>query len=170
LVNVRPNYQTDCKPDGWVRCYIRFNRRGAAAFIALSTVLGFLSGTIATVAAAITLIGAGFTLAYKKSEPFRKAINGIGSSFKAMFKIFNEGFKGYGGARNILEKAGLSDEQIKLVISFAYSLKGAFDKIKSVFSGVFHIFKGEHKAAIDVLESAGYQKSSLIAFVNLDTV
>jgi len=122
------------------------------------------------VAAAITLIGAGFTLAYKKSEPFRKAINGIGSSFKAMFKIFNEGFKGYGGARNILEKAGLSDEQIKLVISFAYSLKGAFDKIKSVFSGVFHIFKGEHKAAIDVLESAGYQKSSLIAFVNLDTV
>jgi len=134
---------------------------GVAIFMALSTAVTFLSGPIALVAGAIALIGTGFTLAYQKSKPFRKAIEGIGSAFKSVSEIFKNGFKGYASARDILEDAGFKEEQIQPILKFGYSMKAAFDKLKSIFKSTAHIFTGEHKAAIDVLKSTGFSEDQI---------
>ncbi|WP_285395979.1 hypothetical protein [Lysinibacillus sp. fls2-241-R2A-57] len=77
-----------------------------------------------------------------KLGPAQEVINGISSAFKAISEIFKNGLKGYGGARNLLEEAGFSENQIQQVIRFSYALKGAFDKVKSVFSGIGTLVTG----------------------------
>ncbi len=134
---------------------------GSAALTALGAAFSLLVSPIGLVAAAITAVVLAFATAYKKSEPFRKAINGIGSAFKAVSTIFSNGLKGYGTARNLLEEAGFSKDQIRLILKFSYSLKDAFDKISAIFKSTSSIFGGEHKASLDILTKAGFSENQI---------
>lgn len=127
---------------------------GSAALTALGAAFSLLVSPIGLVAAAITAVVLAFATAYKKSETFRNAINGIGSAFKAVSEILKNGLKGYGTARNLLEAAGLKEDQIQSVIKFAYSLKDAFDKVKSVFSGLGTLVTGG--SSLNLLTALGF--------------
>ncbi|WP_370043064.1 hypothetical protein [Lysinibacillus sp. RC79] len=127
----------------------------AGALIAVGAI-SMLANPISLIAAGISAVVIGFKALYDNSEPLRNTINGIGSAFKAVSEIFKNGLKGYGTARNLLEEAGLSEGQIRLVMTFAYSLRDAFDKVKAVFKSTAKIFGGEHKASLDILKSAGF--------------
>lgn len=133
-------------------------------FVAALAVVGTISALanpIALIAMAITAVVVGFKALYDNSEPLRNAINGIGSAFKAVSTIFSKGIKGYGTARNLLEDAGFSDDQIRLIMNFGYALKDAFDKVKAVIKSTVSIFGGEHKASLDVLKSAGFSEEQV---------
>lgn len=128
-------------------------------------------GVIAALANPISLIAAGIAAAvvgikalYDNSKAVRGVISGISSAFKAVSEIFKNGLKGYGTARNLLEEAGFSEGQIRAIMTFGYSLKDAFDKVKTVLKSTASIFGGEHKASLDVLKSAGFSDEQ-IAFI-----
>ncbi|MFJ7914794.1 MULTISPECIES: phage tail tape measure protein [unclassified Lysinibacillus] len=127
---------------------------GSAALSALGAAFSLLVSPVGLVAAAITAVVLAFATAYKKSETFRNAINGIGSAFKAVSEILKNGLKGYGTARNLLEEAGFSESQIQSVISFSYKLKDAFDKVKSVFSGIGTLMTGG--SSLNLLTALGF--------------
>lgn len=136
----------------------------SGAISALGMAFSLLLSPIGLIAAGITAVGLAFATAYKKSEKFRNAINAIGSAFKAVSTIFSQGLKGYGTARNLLEEAGFSENQIQLIIKYSYSLKDAFDKIKSAIEAVSEIFKNGLKGYGDtrnLLESAGLSEEQI---------
>lgn len=133
----------------------------SGAISALGMAFSILASPIGIVTAAIVAIGGVFVFAYNKSEKFRNAINAIGTAFKAVSEVFSNGLKGYGKARNLLEEAGFSESQIQTILKFSYSLKSAFDQIKSAFKAVSHIFSGEYKDARNLLESAGLSEDQI---------
>jgi len=67
---------------------------GVAVFAALSAVIGFISGPIALIAAGITLIGAGFVVAYKHFKPFRDGIQNGLQKIKDFVTTFKQVMKG----------------------------------------------------------------------------
>lgn len=144
------------------------------AFPGLTSVLGTVKGAFGKVAGAITgisapvaitvgavvALGAGFVIAYKKSETFRNFISSIGdmlsgalqsivdfkdnvvTAFEAVFSIF----KGdrMGGAE-LLQSIGLSDETIQTIISYVSVIRRKFfemrDKIQEALSAVGDFFR-----------------------------
>ncbi|UED78275.1 hypothetical protein FH508_0012435 [Lysinibacillus sp. CD3-6] len=132
----------------------------AGALIAIGTV-SMLANPISLIAVAIASLSVGVKALYDNSKAVRGVISGISGAFKAVSEIFKNGLKGYGTARNLLEEAGLSDNQTRLVLKFSYSIKDAFDKLKAVFKSVTSIFGGEHKAALDVLGNAGFSDAQI---------
>ncbi|MFJ7668410.1 hypothetical protein ACIQXI_15020 [Lysinibacillus sp. NPDC097195] len=133
----------------------------AKTIMSIGAAIAFLASPIGMIAGAITGLVFGFKQLYQRSETFKKVIDGIGSAFKSLSEIFKNGFKGYATARNLLENAGFKEEQIRPILRFGYSLKDAFDKVKSVFKSTSLIFAGEHKYAIDVLKSAGFTEDQI---------
>lgn len=132
----------------------------AGALIAIGAI-SILANPISLIAAGISAVVVGFKALYDNSEPLRNTINGIGSAFKAVSEIFKNGLKGYGTARNLLEEAGLSEGQIRAIMTFGYSLKDAFDKVKAIFKSTSSIFGGEHKASLDILTKAGFSENQI---------
>lgn len=144
------------------------------AFPGLTSVLGTVKGAFGKVAGAImgisapvaitvgavVALGAGFVIAYKKSETFRNFISSIGdmlsgalqsivdfkdnvvTAFEAVFSIF----KGdrMGGAE-LLQSIGLSDETIQTIISYVSVIRRKFfemrDKIQEALSAVGDFFR-----------------------------
>ncbi|WP_053485955.1 hypothetical protein [Lysinibacillus sp. FJAT-14745] len=135
----------------------------AGALIGLAAI-SMLANPISLIAAGISAVVIGFKALYDNSEPLRNTINSIGSAFKSVSEIFKNGLKGYGTARNLLEEAGFSEGQIRAIMTFGYSLKDAYDKVKAVFKSTASIFGGEHKASLDVLKSTGFSDEQ-IAFI-----
>ncbi|MCM0627451.1 phage tail tape measure protein [Lysinibacillus sp. OL1_EC] len=145
--------------------FVKFRKPISYAAGAVATFVGALAGVgiIAALANPVSLIAAGIAAAavglkalYDNSKAVRGVINGISSAFKSVSEIFKNGLKGYGTARNLLEDAGFSEGQIRAIMTFGYSLKDAFDKVKAVFKSTAKIFGGEHKASLDILKSAGF--------------
>lgn len=133
----------------------------ANTIMGIGAAIGFLTSPIGMIAGAITGLVFGFMQLYQRSATVKKVIDGIGSAFKSLSEIFKNGFKGYDTARNLLENAGFSEEQIRPILKFGYSLKDAFDKVKGAFKSTAHIFAGEHKDAIDVLKSTGFSEDQI---------
>jgi len=133
----------------------------AKTIMGIGAAIAFLASPIGMIAGAITGLVFGFMQLYQRSETVKKVIGGIGSAFKSLSEIFKNGFKGYDTARNLLENAGFKEEQIRPILKFGYSLKDAFDKVKSVFKSTSHIFAGEHKYANDILKSAGFSEDQI---------
>jgi len=133
----------------------------AKTIMGIGAAIAILASPIGMIAGAITGLVFGFMQLYQRSETVKKVIDGIGSAFKSLSEIFKNGFKGYDTARNLLENAGFKEEQIRPILRFGYSLKDAFDKVKSVFKSTSHIFAGEHKYANDILKSAGFSEDQI---------
>ncbi|MFJ8086845.1 hypothetical protein ACIQ7N_01325 [Lysinibacillus sp. NPDC095746] len=132
----------------------------AGALIAIGAI-SMLANPISLIAFGISAVVVGFKALYDHSEPLQNAINAIGSAFKAVSEVFNNGLKGYGTARNLLEDAGFSESQIQTILRFSYSLKDAFDKIKSSFKAASKIFDGKYGDARNILESAGLSEDQI---------
>jgi len=139
------------------RTEIAYAAGAIATFVAALAVVGTISALanpISLIAMGIAAAAVGFKALYDNSEGFRGVISGIIGAFKAVSTIFSKGLKGYGTARNLLESAGFSEDQVQSVISFSYKLKDAFDKVKSVFSGIGTLVTGG--SSLNLLTALGF--------------
>lgn len=150
--------------------YIAGALTAAMGAFAIVGVIAALANPVTLIAAGIAAAAVGLKALYDNSKTFRSIITGIGSAFKAVSTIFKSGFKGYGSARNILEEAGFNEGQVRLVIKFAYSLKGAFDKVRGSFQAVSHIFSGEYRAAKDLLKSVGLDETQVKSVIKFSYI
>lgn len=128
------------------------------SFKLIGAALMFFATPVGFAIAAITGLVLAFQSAYKNSEPFRKAVDGIVGSVKGLFKMLTGDRL---GAFEDMFGAGLDISQAMKVDEFAKKLQAGFGKVKAVFSGISKIFGGEHKGAIDVLESAGFSSKQV---------
>lgn len=117
----------------------------AAAFMAVTWPVWLVIGAIAGLVL-------GFQAAYKHSEPFRKAIDGIVGAVKGLFALLSGNDA---GAYNIMRAAGLDSDQIAKVQAFSKSIKGAISKVGSVFKGAVKIISGDSRGGSDILRAAG---------------
>lgn len=150
--------------------YIAGALTAALGAFAIVGIIAALVNPVALIAAGIAAAAVGFKALYDNSKTFRSIITGIGSAFKAVSTIFKSGFKGYGSARNVLEEAGFNEGQVRLVIKFAYSLKGAFDKVRGSFQAVSHIFSGEYRAARDLLKAVGLDETQVKSVIKFSYI
>ncbi|EON74130.1 hypothetical protein [Lysinibacillus sphaericus] len=125
----------------------------ALGAFAVVGVIAALANPISLIAAGIASAVVGFKALYDNSKLVRGVIDGIGTAFDAISKIFNGEHR---AAIDLLESTGLNPKQVDLIRKFGYSLKEAVGNIKGTFQSISHIFNGQHKAAIDVLKSAGF--------------
>jgi len=130
-----------------------------AAFMFLFSPIGLVIGGIA----ALVL---GFQAAYKHSEPFRKAVDGVVGAFKGLFAIFSgDSQKG----SDIMRAAGLNLEQINAVYDFAERVKTAFKAVRDTFAVVGALFSGDSQKASDIMRASGLdieQIRSVFDFTN----
>src|SRR5699024_3327854 len=115
----------------------------------LAPLFGALTSPITLTIAAIAALGAGFVIAYNKSETFRNFIDGLKdkfvgawesvmefkdkvvTAFEAIFAIF----KGdEAGGINMLESLGLTDDQIGMITGAIDSIKEQFNVMKDAIS------------------------------------
>lgn len=142
----------------------------------LGVAFSVLTGPIGLTIAAITALGAGFVLAYNKSETFRGFIDGIGekisgavgwlTSFKdgilGLFK--DDGMEGI----DILTSIGLSQELADSLwgftgyfIEFKNNVSEQIENVKTTIGGIFEIFKGNHVGAAEMLSSVGLSEETI---------
>ncbi|MET3658530.1 phage tail tape measure protein [Sporosarcina psychrophila] len=131
---------------------------GTSVFAAIGTAIAFLVSPVALVALGITALVLGFQAAYKHSEGFRKAIDGVIGTIKGLFAILSGNSQ---EGSDIMRAAGLDISKVRGIHDFAKGVKDAFGKVSAVFSGVSKIFGGEHKGAIDVLAGAGFSANQI---------
>ncbi|WP_213810604.1 peptidoglycan DD-metalloendopeptidase family protein [Jeotgalicoccus sp. WY2] len=111
----------------------------------LTPLFAALTSPVTLTVAAIVALGAGFVLAYKKSETFRNFIGGLGERFQIAWekvKLFGDNvktafdgifaiFKGdEEGGINLLQSLGLSEDKITLITSVIDSIKEKFTIMK----------------------------------------
>ena len=87
---------------------------GISVFSAIGTAIAFLVSPIGLVALGITALVLGFKAAYKHSEPFRKVVDKISASVKAL---------GAGDGKGVMEALGFSPEMIAKVTEFVTGIK-----------------------------------------------
>lgn len=138
--------------------------------------LGALTSPIGLVVAGIVALGAGFVIAYNKSETFRNFVDGIKDKFMTAIEWigqFKDGiiglFQDDGMAGiDILTSIGISQEMADKLweftghfIEFYHNVKEWIDKVKTTISGVFEMFKGNTDGAIDLLRSIGMSDETI---------
>ena len=136
----------------------------------------FLTGPIGLTVAAITALGAGFVIAYKKSETFRNFIDGLKERFSSAMEWignFKDGiiglFKGEGTEGvDILTSIGLSEGLVEKLfnisgyfLEFYHRVKDIIGNVITTISGIFEIFKGNHIGAAEMLSSVGLSEETI---------
>ena len=130
---------------------------------------------IGIVIAAVVALGTAFVLLYKKCEPFRNFINGIGTAIKNGFMAVVEWFKG------IPAKFGAIVQSIGVIISpYIDGIKNAISSIKNVFTSLIdfikNVFTGNWSAAWESVKNifgnafsalTGLAKAPLNAVISL---
>lgn len=108
---------------------------------------------IGIVIAAVVALGTAFVLLYKKCEPFRKFVNGIGAGIKKGFLAVVKWFKSLPAKigkviKNLCKKFPLISKAVTVVKK---SIQRSFDSIKKIFSNVIgfvkNVFTGNWSAA-----------------------
>ena len=120
-------------------------------FVGVQKVLNLVmsANPIGIVIAAVVALGTAFVLLYKKCEPFRNFINGIGAGIKKGFLAVIEWFKGIPSFfGNLFSKIG---EGIKNGFNAVISW---FKNIPQVFSNIFSGIKGKIAPYIDGIKNA----------------
>src|SRR5699024_2397336 len=115
----------------------------------LTPLFSALTGPVGLTVAAIAALGAGFVLAYNKSETFRNFIDGLKdkfvgawesvmefkdkvvAAFEAIFAIF-KGDEASG--INMLESLGLTDDQIGMITGAIDTIKEHFNTMKNAIN------------------------------------
>src|SRR5699024_11839261 len=138
--------------------------------------LGALTSPIGLVVAGIVALGAGFVIAYNKSETFRNFVDGIKDKFMTAIEWigqFKDGIIGLfkdDGVQgvDILTSIGISQEMADKLweftgyfIEFYHNVKEWIDKVKTTISGIFEMFKGNTDGAIDLLRSIGMSDETI---------
>jgi len=136
-----------------------------SAFKLLGSALLFLTSPIGLVIGAITGLVLGFQHFYKSSEPFRTAIDKIVGGVKGLFAAL-----GGNNAKSvdIMQKAGLSVDQIGKVTEFANGIKKAINTVKTYITGVFSAFKtGDAGGILSALGFSPEVIAKIFAFINV---
>src|SRR5699024_8719879 len=138
--------------------------------------LGALTSPIGLVVAGIAALGAGFVIAYNKSETFRNFVDGIKDKFMTAIEWigqFKDGiiglFKDDGmSGIDILTSIGISQEMADKLweftghfIDFYHNVKEWIDKVKTVISGIFEAFRGDKVTATEMLTSIGLSEDTI---------
>src|SRR5699024_2557250 len=138
--------------------------------------LGALTSPIGLVVAGIAALGAGFVIAYNKSETFRNFVDGIKDKFMTAIEWigqFKDGiiglFKDDGMAGiDILTSIGISQEMADKLweftghfIEFYHNVKEWIDKVKTTISGIFEAFRGDTITATEMLTSIGLSEDTI---------
>lgn len=136
----------------------------------------FLTGPVGLTIAAITALGAGFVIAYNKSETFRNFIDGLKEKFSSAMEWignFKDGiiglFKGEGTEGvDILTSIGLSEGLVEKLfnisgyfLEFYHRVKDIIGNVITTISGIFEIFKGNHIGAEEMLSSVGLSEETI---------
>src|SRR5699024_7409437 len=136
----------------------------------LAPLFGALTSPITLTTAGIAALGAGFVIAYNKSETFRNFVDGIKDKFMTAIEWigqFKDGiiglFKDDGmSGIDILTSIGISQEMADKLweftghfIDFYHNVKEWIDKVKTVISGIFEAFRGDTVTATEMLTSIG---------------
>lgn len=142
----------------------------------LAPLFGVLTSPITLTVAAIAALGAGFVIAYNKSETFRNFIDGLREKFsKAIEWIgqFKDGiiglFKDDGmEGMDILTSIGLSQGMAQKLwditgyfIEFKWKIVEIVDNVKGVFQGILDFFQGDLAGGIDILRSIGLSDETI---------
>ena len=142
----------------------------------LAPLFGALTSPITLTIAGIAALGAGFVIAYNKSETFRNFVDGIKDKFMTAIEWigqFKDGIIGLfkdDGAQgvDILTSIGISQEMADKLweftgyfIEFYHNVKEWIDKVKTTISGIFEMFKGNTDGAIDLLRSIGMSDETI---------
>lgn len=139
-------------------------------------VLGALTSPIGLVVAGIAALGAGFVVAYNKSETFRNFVDGIKDKFMTAIEWigqFKDGIIGLfkdDGVQgvDILTSIGISQEMADKLweftghfIEFYHNVKEWIDKVKTTISGIFEAFRGDTVTATEMLTSIGLSEDAI---------
>lgn len=138
--------------------------------------LGALTSPIGLVVAGIAALGAGFVIAYNKSETFRNFVDGIKDKFMTAIEWigqFKDGIiglfqdDGMAGV-DILTSIGISQEMADKLweftghfIEFYHNVKEWIDKVKTTISGIFEAFRGDTVTATEMLTSIGLSEDTI---------
>ena len=147
----------------------------------LTKILGaaftFLTGPVGLTIAAVSALGAGFVIAYNKSETFRNFVDGIKDKFTTAIEWigqFKDGIIGLfkdDGAQgmDILTSIGISQEMADKLweftgyfIEFYWNVKEQIDKVKTAFKGIFDIFTGNAVSGMELLRSIGLSDETIV--------
>lgn len=162
-----------------------FSKIAAAAQWALNAAMmaNPIGLIVAAVVAGVALLTAGFVLLYKKCEPFRKFLNGIGAGikngffavvnwFKNLPQTFSNIFSQIGGfVSNAISSLCAKFPALGAVFdSVKFGIEGAINGIKGVFNGLIQfvtgVFHGNWSAAWQGIKNAfGSAFSGLSALV-----
>src|SRR5699024_5776708 len=138
--------------------------------------LGALTSPIGLVVAGIAALGAGFVIAYNKSETFRNFVDGIKDKFMTAIEWigqFKDGIIGLfkdDGVQgvDILTSIGISQEMADKLwevtghfIEFYHKVKEWIDKVKTTISGIFEAFRGDTITATELLTSVGLSEDTI---------
>lgn len=123
----------------------------SVVFAGIVAAISFLLSPVALVAAGVTALVFGFQSAYKHSEPFRKAIDGVVAAFKGLTELLSGN---NAKAFDIMAAAGLDAKQMLKVRDFGVSLQVGMDKIETIFGGVGTLFSGGGSG--ELLEALGF--------------
>ena len=119
---------------------------------------------IGIVIAAVAALGVAFVLLYKKCEPFRNFINGIGAAIKNGFMVVVDFFKTnwqsmvtpyIDGIKNAISSVkNVFTSLIDFVKNvFTGNWAGAWENIKNIFGNAFNALKGLAKAPLNAVIS-----------------
>src|SRR5699024_10011081 len=143
--------------------------------------LGALTSPIGLVVAGIAALGAGFVIAYNKSETFRNFVDGIKDKFMTAIEWigqFKDGiiglFKDDGvEGVDILKSIGISQEMANKLweftghfIEFYHTVKEQVDKVIGVIGGIADMFKGDWMDGRQMLENVGLDEEQVLAVEN----
>ena len=135
---------------------------------------------IGIVIAAVVALGTAFVLLYKKCEPFRKFINGIGAGIKKGFLAVIEWFKGlpatfsniFNRAKNIVDNAvSKITEKFPVLGTILGGVIGGikvhFNYLKTIFSNVIgfikNVFTGNWKGALENVKNLAVAPIQMIS-------
>ena len=147
----------------------------------LAPLFGALTSPITLTVAAIAALGAGFVLAYNKSETFRNFVDGIKDKFMTAIEwignfkdgilgLFeDDGMKGM----DILESIGISEDIRNTLwdvtgyfIEFYHQVKEQVEKVKGIFGGIIAMFKGDWTDGRALLQRVGLTEDQILAVQN----
>ena len=143
--------------------------------------LGALTSPIGLVVAGIAALGAGFVIAYNKSETFRNFVDGIKDKFMTAIEWigqFKDGIIGLfkdDGVQgvDILTSIGISQEMADKLweftghfIEFYWNVKEQIDKVIGVIGGIAEMFKGDWMDGRTMLSKVGLDDEQVLAVEN----
>lgn len=147
----------------------------------LAPLFGALTSPITLTIAAIAALGAGFVIAYNKSETFRNFVDGIKDRFLTAIEWignFKDGIIGLfkdDGAEgvDILTSIGISQEMADKLweftghfIEFYWNVKEQIDKVIGVIGGIAEMFKGDWMDGRTMLSKVGLDDEQVLAVEN----